>query len=441
MLHFYKLCSKLCKPLLNLMLERRTRKGKEWIDRIPERKGIASKKRPEAPLIWLHGASIGEAQSALILINRLLADNPKLHILVTTGTVTSAQLMSKNLPERAFHQFYPLDHPKWVERFLEHWSPDMALWMESEIWPNMLQAIKSRSIPAALINARLSDTSFKRWSFLKKTAHTLISTFSIILTQTQRDAQRFKALGAQNVTTTDNLKYSAAPLPYESSELKKLSKEISNRPCWLFASTHKGEEEMAAHIHEHLKKSLPNVLTLIVPRHPDRRDDIRKACTKNDALKIHLRGPHHQGIPEDTDIYVADTLGELGLFYRLTPLACIGRSFSDDGGGGHNPIEAAQLNCAVLHGPHVQYQRDIFQEMDEAQAAIALNDEQALRDTITELLSNSEKLKIAQDHAMAFAKNKEAVIERVLHALEPILTQLNLSGTNTSKSILRSKAS
>ena len=209
MLGFYRFLTNIGQPALISLLEKRADKGKEISERVGERRGIAGQKRPEGPLVWLHAASVGEAQAALILINELLRANDKLHILVTTGTVTSATLMKKKLPERAFHQFYPLDHIDWVNSFLDHWKPDLALWMESEIWPNMISAIRERQIPAALINAKLSDSSYRNWRFIRRAIGNLLTTFDVILTQTEKDAERFKSLGGENVIWTDNLKYSA----------------------------------------------------------------------------------------------------------------------------------------------------------------------------------------------------------------------------------------
>lgn len=426
MLKLYTLLTTLAAGPLSMLLKRRLARGKEEASRIDERKGVTTKARPDGPILWIHAASVGESQSALILIDTLLKYNPQLNILVTTGTLTSAHLMNKNLPARAFHQFYPLDHPKWVKRFLDYWRPDGVFWMESELWPNMLIDIKRRNIPAALINARLSDTSFKNWSLIKRNARDLLSTFNIILAQTKENELNFKSLGAKSTVTTDNLKYSAAPLPVNDNDLKILSKHLKNRTLWLYASTHKGEEERAARIHKSLCAQFPDLLTIIVPRHPDRRADIVQSLSALD-VKTMLRGEHKAMPDEDIDVYIADTLGELGLFYRLCPIACIGRSFSDDGGGGHNPIEAAQLGCAVLHGPNIQYQQEIYDEMNAAGAALCVNCEDELTNTLQALLCTPEKLEKQQEIGLKFANNKNQVIDRVMIALGSTLAKAGLS--------------
>ncbi|MEM7650697.1 MAG: 3-deoxy-D-manno-octulosonic acid transferase [Pseudomonadota bacterium] len=404
-------------------LHRRQKAGKESIERFDERFGTPSIERPEGGLVWVHAASVGEAQSALILIKTLLQHYNGLNVLVTTGTLTSAHLMEKNLPEGAFHQFYPVDHPDWVSRFLDHWAPDFILWMESELWPNMLLDIQKREIPAMLINARLSERSYKRWKLLGGSIRTLLKGFSTILCQTEKDAQHFSALGAHNVHVTDNIKYSAQSLRADEQDLKAFNAIIAGRPTWVYASTHDAEEEIAARIHEILKASLPEVLSVIVPRHPERRGSIA-AALDGSSLNVLFRGEDKTLPAEETDIYIADTLGELGLFYRASSVTCIGRTFSKDGGGGHNPIEAAQLNCAILHGPHVQNLQEIFDEMNQADAAIMASTEQSLADRLQALLSDPKACSAQQKKAYDFAKNKERVLETVMAHIHPHLETL-----------------
>lgn len=423
MLGLYKTLITPAQPLLRGLLNRRLAKGKEDPERISERRGRASIPRPDGKLIWLHAASVGEAQSALILIEQTLSRYTGLTFLVTTGTRTSAELMARKLPERAIHQYYPLDHPKWVGRFLDHWQPDLCFWMESELWPNMILEIKERKIPAALINARLSERSFKRWKMIAQDAQALLSSFDVILAQTPLEEGYFKALGANNVHISDNLKYSAQPLSCDQSDLDELINAFKERTVWLYASTHKGEESLACDLHNALISKFPDLLTVIVPRHPDRGQEISAICEEF-GLDPVLRRDLIRLPDADTDIYIANTIGELGLFYRACPIACIGRSFSDDGGGGHNPIEAALLGCAALHGPHVQNLQDIFDDMREAGAAIPLRDKTDFREKLEFYLSNPQALKALQDKGLDFAQTKSRVIDEVMRHLAPLLTTL-----------------
>lgn len=425
----YKTVTKLSEPVLNALLRARIKRGKEDPLRFTEKKGIASLPRPEGKLLWLHAASVGESVSALIVIERMLQLDPGANILVTTGTLTSAQMMEKRLPKSAVHQFYPLDHPRWVKRFLEHWRPDMVLWMESELWPNMLSEIEAAHIPAILVNARLSPRSFKRWKRAKKTAQKILRPFEFILTQTQQDKTYFEALGAHKVICTDNLKYSAKPLTHAPDDLKKLREVLEGRPLWLYASTHKGEEELAVRVHRILKSRFPNLLTLVIPRHPERAEQIIKSLQD---VKISIcRRTQNKTLPQDEDeLYLIDTLGEMGLFYQLSPLSCIGRSFSADGGGGHNPIEAAQLHSAVLHGPNVQNLDEIFREMDEARAALNISKPQELAKVVRRLLTNQDELLCLQDKAFDFAKSKSHVIERVMTHIMPLWKEIDVKNTD-----------
>ena len=407
-------------PLWEKLLTFRLSKGKEDETRVNERRGITDATRPEGKLIWLHAASVGETQSSLILINAIIKKYPDVQFLITSGTVTSANLMAERLPKNAIHQYVPYDRPEWVAAFLSHWRPDFVLWMESELWPNMLQQVKEQKIPAALINARLSQKSFQIWRVFKSTAKEILSTFSLILTQTHTHEKQFKSLGQTNVVTSDNIKYSAVPLPIEGSKLGALKTAIGARPFWVYASTHEGEELLACKIHSSLKQKIPDILTIIIPRHPERRNAIHKICN---VMKLHsiLRGDASTLPEKNTDIYIADTLGELGMFYSITDIAMIGRSFSDDGGGGHNPIEAAQMKCVVLTGPNVQYQQDLFDDMFRQNAAYQMDDKTELLNTLRNLLGESSLVTEAINTSYAYAQTKTNVINIVMEQLTPHL--------------------
>lgn len=420
MLSVYHSLTKYSAPALRRVLKTRLARGKEDQSRIRERMGQPGLPRPAGKLVWFHAASVGEAQSTLVLINALLARYPDIHILVTTGTVTSAALMGQRLPGRAIHQYYPLDHPAWVEAFLNHWNPDLVLWMESELWPNMLHAIRERNIHAVLINARMSRRSYRRWKKARNTAARLLSAFDLCIAQTAEDAESFLKLGTINVRVRDNLKYSAEPLPCDSTHLNQIKTSLEDRPVWLYASTHDGEEQLACALHAALKKDVPGLLTIIVPRHPSRGQNIQTLCSAS-GLNVRLRTDACLPPEAGDDIYIADTLGELGLFYRITPIACIGRSFSNDGGGGHNPIEAAQLGCVVLHGPNVQNLKQIYEEMDDSLAAICLPTQDHFYQTLKQFFMNPGALEIARKRSTDFAKAKMDSVDILFRDMEPLL--------------------
>ena len=413
LLRLYDITLRLGTPALRMLLNSRLKKGKEDPVRFQERMGETTRKRPHGFLVWVHAASVGEAQSALILIDALGKQYKTINVLVTTGTVTSAALMQSRLPAFAFHQFAPVDHPDWVDNFMQHWTPDFAIWMESELWPNMLVALKEREIPSVLVNARLSDKSFQGWSRFPKTAKALLETFDSVLAQTDEHAKRFLGLGAKHVVTTDNIKYSAAQLPCNPMAISTLRLSTHNRRLWVFASTHAGEEDMACRIHKNLKTDIPNLLTVIVPRHPARRDEIYDICM-NEGVAFTMRSIKTSLPKPEDDVYVADTLGELGLFYTLCPIAVIGRSFSHDGGGGHNPIEAAQLGCVVLTGPNNQFQRPLYDDMAKDGAVIEAKDEADLTNHLRKLMTDDAAYQTMKSKTSQFVTRKTHIVDDVM---------------------------
>lgn len=416
----YKRAMTFGKPVIMGLLNQRLKNGKEDPERFQERFGQPGRSRPQqGPLMWVHVASVGEAQSMLHLINLFLEQNKTGSALVTSITRTSAELLEKRLPVRAFHQYLPVDRPKWVKRFLTYWHPDLVLWAESELWPAILSEIGKRHLPMALINARMSAGSFKNWARAKGMAQNILSAFTVILTQTDQDKDYYINLGARSVSTIGNIKFAAPPLPYLETDLKLLQDATTNRPLWVYASTHAGEEELAAETHIALRDTFPELLTIIIPRHPDRRVSIIESLHKY-QLTISTRSQNKIPPDAETDIYMVDTLGELGLFYRLSPISCIGRSFSRDGGGGHNPLEAAQLGSAVLHGPNTQNLKDIYGPMDNSGAALCLDTADKLAPALRQFLSDKESLKNLSEKGYSFSEGQKEILSKVVEELEPL---------------------
>ena len=419
MLALYKYAMRLARLPLLMLLSARRHAGKEHAERLPERTGIPGFDRPDGFLIWLHAASVGEAQSTLILIQTMHGRFPDAHMLVTTGTVASAALMADRLPDYAIHQFYPLDHPAWVSRFLDHWRPDAALWLESEIWPSMLMEIQRRAIPAALVNGRLSDRSCRRWARAGDSFARILAAFGVILAQTEQDAANFRRLGARHVRVAENLKYGSALLPVDPEAQSAYRHAVGARPAWLYASSHAGEEALACRVHRALRPRFPDLLTVIVPRHASRMPDVA-AEAQNHGLRAAIRSQGALPAPSD-DLYIADTIGELGLFYRECPVALIGRSFSDDGGGGHNPFEAAQLGSVVLYGPQVQNLQAIYDDMTAEGAAFRCATEDALTQQLEQLLAQPALLAERQRRGFAFVENRRESLQSTLDQLNPML--------------------
>jgi 3-deoxy-D-manno-octulosonic-acid transferase len=427
MLGLYSAFARVSEPLIRLYLKRRIRRGREDAARINERFGIASLARPDGNLVWLHASSIGEAFSVLRLIERITTSPAQPYVLVTTGTVTSARLLAGRLPERSFHQFVPVDHPDWVACFLDHWRPDLMLLVESEFWPTTMSEVRRRNIPMALVNARISPKSFRGWQRLPSVIKPLLESFSIALAQDQETAERLIALGARNVAMPGNLKFAAGPLACDPGELRTLGRLLGERPRWLASSTHDGEEAIAAHVHVRLKARFPGLVTMIAPRHPHRGEAIVQALEQQ-GLNVSRRAAGDAITPE-TDIYLADTLGELGLFYRLTGVVFIGGSLIPR--GGQNPLEPARLGAAVLFGPHMENFTAVANELAAANAAITVADEAALATAITGLLMNRDARDKAASAGFAIATGKEGILDAVVAYLDPLLAQLPAPGTRS----------
>ena len=413
----YRLVTGAAAPLAPILLAHRLRRGKELQSRIAERRAEASAARPPGPLIWVHGASVGEILSAMTLIERLHARG--FGILVTSGTVTSAELAVQRLPSNTIHQFIPLDAPQYVARFLNHWHPDLALFMESDLWPNLILETAGRKVPMILVNGRLSEQSFRRWSRVRRTIGALLKRFQLCLAQSQEDGRRYADIGA-TVNITGNLKIDVAAPPADAVALGRLRKAIGDRTIVAAASTHPGEETAMIEAHRQLRHQHPDLLTLIAPRHPERGPDV-VAAAEAAGLRPCLRSLGNDPNADD-DIYILDTVGELGVLYRLAPIVFMGGSLISH--GGQNPIEAAKLGAAILHGPHVWNFAEIYAALDSAQGAMLVTDSASLAIRIKTWFDQPNT---RDSVALAGRKTVDALggaLERTLVALEPYLKPL-----------------
>ena len=408
-------------PLIRRYLQRRLDAGREDPDRFAERFGDASESRPAGPLVWVHASSVGESLSMLSLIERLHRERPEIAILITSGTVSSARILENRLPQGVIHQFVPVDRMSWVRRFLDHWRPDLVLWVESEFWPGVLSEVKSRAIPAMLMNARISARSWRGWRRAPWMIRRILATFDLCMAQTELDAERLRDLGARNVACPGNLKFAAEPLPADPSALATLETSMAARPRWLAFSTHPGEEETIAAAHRILTRNLPDILTMIVPRHPARGAEIEKTLAEaGDAVAVRSRNGTVSGM---TGFLLADTMGELGLFFRLTDIAFVGGSLVPH--GGQNPIEPARLGCAIVHGPHMENFLVIEGELKAAGAsALATSPEEIAREVGT-LLSNAGQRQRRVAAARSVADGKFSILDAVFSHLDPALNRVS----------------
>ncbi len=419
-LRVYRRLSSVAAPFAPALIKRRLKQGKEDPARIGERRGMSADVRPYGPLVWIHGASVGEVLAAASLIDRLCALN--IRILVTSGTVTSAAVVAKRFPAEVIHQYVPYDSPRYVARFLDHWRPSLALFVESDLWPNLILSSAARRLPMVLINGRMSHRSFPRWRRVSGTISALLGQFDICLTQSQVDAERFAALGSRNVVVTGNLKLDVPAPPADSAKLERLMAVTRGRPIVLAASTHPGEEEILIGTHRTLAGFFPSLLTIIVPRHPRRGETIARMIN---ASGLHANMRSREELPTAaTDIYVADTMGELGLFYRLSPVVFMGGSLVEH--GGQNPIEAIKLGASIVHGPHVFNFADVYEALDSVGGGRLARTQEALVKQLGQMLADPAARKVVVAASQRVVAQLGGALDRTLAALEPYILQLRL---------------
>jgi 3-deoxy-D-manno-octulosonic-acid transferase len=419
-LRLYRTLTRWGTPLVGPFLRWRLKREKEDPLRIEERRGVPSRPRPPGPLIWVHAASVGEILSILSLIERIHARG--IGVLLTSGTVTAARIAEQRLPPGVIHQFVPVDVPNFVTSFFDHWRPNLALIAESEFWPNLITEGRRRGIPFVIVNGRLSDRSFGRWRLARGTAAAILERIDLCLAQDPNIGERFEQLGAQRVSVTGNLKFDVPPPPAEPMALASLERAVRGRPVVLAASTHPGEEAIVIDAHLRLRRIVPGLLTIIVPRHPERGSQVVDLAEEMGAVPV-MRSRGH--VPDrGTEIYVADTIGELGLFYRIARIVFMGGSLVKH--GGQNPIEPAKLDSAILHGPHVGNFAGIYSQLNRARGAAMVTDAESLAKSISLLLDDPALARSMAASAKATVERLGGALDRTVAAIEPYLVQLRL---------------
>lgn len=400
-----------------LVLWVRLQKGKETSQRVREKWAEPSVQRPTGRLIWIHGASIGESRAALGLIQKFLAADPSLSILVTTVTKDSATLMRASLPERAFHQMLPLDAPRVVKRFLDYWKPEQAFFMESDFWPFLLREVRRRATPAFLLNGRVSEQSFRRWQRFPFLSRSLLSTFKACLAPSKVQAQRLSQLGAETVHVTGNLKLTLPPLSVDANLVKSLKNACLGRPMWLASNTHEGEESLLLNLHDELLESFPTLLLFLCPRHISRREKVESLLQQKgisyQRLSLWLQNPRSF---ETVQVVLGDTLGNVGEMYALHDLVVMGGSFLPKIGG-HNLVEPAQQGCCILHGPFMEHNREIAQTFQDAQAAIQLHPGELLK-VLGGFLKNPETRLSYQQRSQQLLASCERILDDVFETIQ-----------------------
>ena len=370
-------------------------------------------------LVWMHAVSVGESLSLLPLVERLREALPDVHVLITSGTVTSARLLHERLPAGVFHQFAPVDRPGAVRRFTGHWRPDLAVWVESELWPNLILETAGRDIPMLLVNARMSARSAERWRRAPHLSRPMLAAFTGVLAQTEADAALFRGLGARNVAVRGNLKNDASPLPADAQDVAALKRAIRGRPCWVATSTHEGEEEAVGEAVCVLRRTFPDLLTILAPRHPERGTSVAELLERR--CLVTARRSANDTITPETAVFLIDTLGELGLVYRLAGIAFVGGSLAPH--GGHNPLEPARLDCALVAGPHTENFAEAYAALENAGALSRVTDADSLAGAVRALLEDesaqSARATAAREAAAALGGAAEAALGLIRDHLEP----------------------
>lgn len=402
--------------LVENTLRNRLNHGKEDPDRLNERRGRPTRARPDGPLIWVHAASVGESLSTLEVIRQIGQIRPEITFMVTTGSRTSAALMGVRLSKNAFHQFVPVDVRPYIRSFLDYWKPDLAIWTESEFWPALMHETGKAGVPMMLLNARMSAASHRKWRWNRGMIKALLANFDRALAQDEDSARHLRQLGmpAKRIEVTGFLKEGALVLPHDEAQRKQMAALIGTRPVWFAASTHAGEDEIVAAAHKLAQRTTHRLLLILAPRHQDRADGIEKMLL--DQGWDVARRSKGQEPNADTQIYLADTMGEMGLWYRLAPTSLVCGSLVH-GIGGHNPFEPAALGSAILHGPHPHNFQDIYDRLAEAKAAIQVATPEQIANQVIDLLSPDKAATLA--HAAWEVSSRGA--EVTTRAVEVIL--------------------
>ncbi|KUJ76790.1 3-deoxy-D-manno-octulosonic acid transferase [Ruegeria marisrubri] len=421
----YKGFTALAAPVAWSVVKKKLQSAEVPEERQRERLGHASLPRPEGQLIWFHAASVGESLSVLSLIKRMGTRLPQAEFLITSGTPTSAALIEKRLPPRTRHQYPPLDTPAPVRRFLDHWKPDAGIFVESEIWPRLIVEGASRGVPMALLNARLSDKSVEGWKKRPRTARFILDRFRLFLTQNDKTAANLIAMGAdpKRVQPGTNLKAMSDPLPVDEATLAGLRAEIGDRPVWIASSTHAGEEESVLAAHTALLERWPDLLLLLIPRHPERRAEVAELIS--DAGLTCAQRTKGEPVSPRTQVYLADTLGETGTWYALCPIVFLGGSLKEI--GGHNPFEPAQAGAAVITGPGYFNFAETYAPLLAGGGAVEVRTADELAQAVGHWLEDDAALAQARKAAQGCVNTQKSALDSVIDTL---CDRLNLELTS-----------
>lgn len=413
MLTIYKYAIYLLIPLIKINLSIRIKKNKEEKLRIKERFGKSNKLRPKGNLIWIHAASVGEFNSATGLINILLKKNK---ILITTNTVTAYYYCKKIFGNKVIHQYAPIDHAPWVKKFIEHWSPKLVIWIESDLWPNTIRIISQKNIKSVLLNLRVSPKSFERWTISKQSFAKILNYFNEVFAQSKNDLQKIKNLTPRKIKYVGNLKLTSLPIKINKDNFLKIKKITASKKIILIASTHRNEENL---ILKSINKTLSlnkNLILLIIPRHPNRSLEVLK-IVKKFIPESSLLSNYNSKFK--SKCLIVNSLGEMSIYYKICEIVILGGSFINM--GGHNPLEPAKLNCSILTGPSIYNWQNIYEEMFKNNACIVCKSEKELIKNFNIILKNNRLKKRLMKNALRYSKQNQSILKDILKTINPLL--------------------
>ncbi|WP_415320652.1 glycosyltransferase N-terminal domain-containing protein [Candidatus Pelagibacter sp. Uisw_092] len=388
MFFFYRILSNLVLFLSPIIILIRLLKKKEHPIRFKEKIGFYSKKKIKGKLLWFHGASVGEILSVVPLIEKLEKNKKIRQILITSNTLSSSKILLKLKLKKTVHQFFPIDTNYNTKKFLKYWDPSMAIFIDSEIWPNMIKNVKKRSIPLMLINARITDKSYKRWKIFPLFAKNLFKNFDICLAASLKSKKLLKSLGAKKIEYIGNLKFIQSEKSTDSLN-NNIGKFFFSKKTWCASSTHQAEESMCANVHKKLKIKYKNLVTIIIPRHIDRTNEIIKE-TKKLGLKIHIHESKTK-IDNKTDIYLVNSFGQTKSFFKICKTVFLGGSMIKH--GGQNPLEAARYGCQILHGPNIWNFKEIYNLLQAHGCSNTIRNIKELSNGVEKILNNKNNSK------------------------------------------------
>ena len=380
MLFVYRVLINLIFILSPVIIIFRIFQKKEDLKRFKEKFCFFSKSKKKGKLIWFHGASVGELLSIVPILEKLDKDNKVQQILVTSNTLSSSKIINKFKFKKIIHQFYPIDSNFLTKQFLNHWSPSSVFFIDSEIWPNMINNLNKNNIPITLLNARITKKTFKKWIFLKNFSKKIFGKINLCLASSHETKNYLKKLGAKNIKLIGNIKFSQSENGI-SEISEKLKKFLNSKKTWCASSTHFSEEQFCGHVHKKLKLKYENLLTIIIPRHIDRVDKIKDDLKKL-GLKIHLHEPEKK-IQKDTDIYIVNAFGKTKSFYKICKNVFLGGSLVNH--GGQNPLEATRYGCNILHGPNIHNFKEIYKLLKKINISNEIKDKDRMIKVLEQL--------------------------------------------------------